>query len=590
MVCENHNDPEDTDRLGEIITDALITDLMESQYIKVVSLQHLYDILKQMGIPGQKKIKKSEQIEVAKRANAARIIYTSIGRLGSNYILTAQCIDVKGGEVLHSIDIPGSEESFYSMVDSVSVYIKSNLDLPQEARIEQDRPIMEVTTASYDAYRYYLIGQELKAKYHMNEAAEAFEKAVSLDSTFATAYSQLAAVYLFLRQDKKKRFALEKAFENINSVKEREWFHIYYQRASELKDKEGAKEILFKWIDRYPDDKLARFNLGYLYSYSFSMYDEAIFQYKRAIDLDNEYGYGKAYNYLGYAYARKGMEEEAVAAIQKYVSLRPDVVNPYDSLGEIYMNLIGNYKEAEKAFLKALQIKSDFSPNKLAELYLLKGQYHKAEIILRNILYKKVILPISIKYFLLARLYYEKEEFDKALDLIREGKGFKPSCANLYWISGLVHLKKNRLQEAEQELEQLKTMDPDNKNIYHLSGNIYLAKKDYKKAIRALKKPCQMIPYISWFSYEHRESYKQSLAEAYIQKGDLNKALGECQNIIADNPNWARVYYLLGQIYEQKGENVRAVDAYNKFLNSWPEADRDLPTIIRASQRIESLK
>jgi tetratricopeptide (TPR) repeat protein len=318
------------------------------------------------------------------------------------------------------------------------------------------------------------------------------------------------------------------------------------------------------------------------------MYDEAILQYKRAIDLDNDYRL--AYNYLGYAYAHKGMKEQTLEALRKYLSLCPDEVNPHDSLAEIYMNLIGDYNTAELYFKTAVQINPDFAPHKLAELYQLEGQYKKAEALLRKTLNKETLLSSGINYFLLARLYFEKGDYEQTLNLIKSGKVWLPSYVNLYWLSGLTYLKQNRLQDAEQELNQLKKIDPESKNYFHLSGQIHLANNNYHLAIQDLQKSSKMIQFISWYYYEHREFYKYALADAYFKKGELDKAIRECQEIIADNPNWARAYYLLGLNYEKNDSYENANEAYNAFLKTWQTADRDLPSIKYASQRIQSFK
>ena len=56
MYFDNLADPEDSQKLGEIATNLLITDLSESRFLNVVCSQRLYDILKLLGREGDKKI------------------------------------------------------------------------------------------------------------------------------------------------------------------------------------------------------------------------------------------------------------------------------------------------------------------------------------------------------------------------------------------------------------------------------------------------------------------------------------------------------------------------------------------------------
>ena len=49
-------------------------------------------------------------------------------------------------------------------------------------------------------------------------------------------------------------------------------------------------------------------------------------------------------------------------------------------------------------------------------------------------------------------------------------------------------------------------------------------------------------------------------------------------------------FYLLGKIYEKKGDNQLAIQNYEKFLDLWKDADKDLPDLIDAKKRLAKLK
>jgi serine/threonine protein kinase/tetratricopeptide (TPR) repeat protein len=588
MICENRENPSDTSRLGEMITDALITDLMESRYITVVSLQRLYDILKQMGIREQRRIEKWEQIEVAKRAGVDKILSPSIGKLGSRHVLTAQLIDVRTGNILRSLDVAGFQDDIHFMVDSLTRQIKMNIGLPQEALTEQDRPIADVTTHSQEAYRYFLEGEEHARWYNTLEAVTAFEKAVAIDSMFATAYSRLASEYRLLLKDQEAREAIDKAVEHISHTNERERYYIQFEKARSNGLKDEAKKFLWEWIEKYPDDKIAHFKLGYHYAREHRMYEEAINQYKRVLDLDPDFR--DVYNRLGYAYAHLGMKKEAMEYMAKYVSLAPDKVNPYDSIGELYMNLMGDYDNAEKAFLKAYQMQPEFAIHKLAEVYRLKGQYRKAEELIQGTLHRAIMIPEGVKYFLLSHLLYERGDYPKALDMIQKAQVMEPSYGKSYWLAGLINLALNRMEEAEECLSSLTGAKFDSTYYYHLSGSIQLARGNTEPALAALEKPIHMTRGIYFSYFEHREFYRQSLAEACLNTNNLSRALEVCRDLIDENPNWARAYYLLGRIQEKQGMVKEAIDDYRTFLAKWPEADSDFPIIVKAREHIELLR
>jgi serine/threonine protein kinase len=107
MYFENLVDREDKERLGEIVTNLLITGLSESQYLNVVSSQRLYDILKLLGKEEIKVIDRSTASQVASKAGSKWMLLGSILQVEPQIILTSQLVEVEKGRVLASQRITG---------------------------------------------------------------------------------------------------------------------------------------------------------------------------------------------------------------------------------------------------------------------------------------------------------------------------------------------------------------------------------------------------------------------------------------------------------------------------------------------------
>ena len=89
------------------------------------------------------------------------------------------------------------------------------------------------------------------------------------------------------------------------------------------------------------------------------------------------------------------------------------------------------------------------------------------------------------------------------------------------------------------------------------------------------------------------------LAECQYEKEQWGKSvetLLEVQNVYTNvsSPDIAVYYpksfYLLGKVYEKKSEKNLAIQNYEKFLALWKDADKDLPELIDAKQRLAKLK
>lgn len=76
------------------------------------------------------------------------------------------------------------------------------------------------------------------------------------------------------------------------------------------------------------------------------------------------------------------------------------------------------------------------------------------------------------------------------------------------------------------------------------------------------------------------------LAKAYLEAGKLDEAISEFERILRLNQNYPLAQYHLAQAYERKGQQDQARTAYERFLQTWKDADADVPEVITARQRL----
>ncbi len=96
--------------------------------------------------------------------------------------------------------------------------------------------------------------------------------------------------------------------------------------------------------------------------------------------------YANSYNMLGYLELNRGNYTKAIEYMQKYAFLAPKQANPHDSMGEVLM-VMGRYEEAEREFIKSVQIQPDFyhSLINLGKVHLARGQITKGMDILNKV-------------------------------------------------------------------------------------------------------------------------------------------------------------------------------------------------------------
>ncbi len=634
MYFENMVDREDTVRLGEIVTNLLITDLSESEYMRVVSSQRLYDILKLLGREGEKKIDREVATQVATKAGAKWMLLGNILQVEPRTVITTQLVNVESGQVEASQRITGqTEEEIFSLVDKLTIEIKKDLSLPEGVKKEQDRAVADVTTHSPEAYRYYLEGIDYFNKVYFTEAEKSFKKALEFDSTFAMAYFRLARV----KEGEEQKKLVDKAVEYSDKVSKKERFFIKILQADLAGDHEHCLEGLQKMAEHYPEDKEVFEWLGHHY-FGMRQFEEAIPYYHKAIEIDPLHKL--AYNTLAYTYNEVGDFEKSIWAINKYISLAPDEANPYDSRADLYA-YNGKIDQAIESYKKALEKKPDFyfSLAKIGHMYLFKREYAKAENCYKALASssEKVIrsegrtclaliplyqgkldealrvLDAGItadrmeeakawqveKHFRKATIYREKknldlalEETQKAMEISREVYPQAPVSNWQYYVRLLA--ENNEIAKAEEAAGALqKDVEEKNQSLMYLHwyalGFIEWSKGNTEAALSEFEKLAHATPDF-WAHF--------TLGEAYLKSDKLGEAVAKLEKVLSRyDENRAlcairavKAHYLLGLAYEKSGWNKKAIEKYEEFLEIWKDADLGIPEVEDAKERLKTLK
>jgi serine/threonine protein kinase/Flp pilus assembly protein TadD len=638
MYFENLVDREDKERLGEIVTNLLITGLSESQYMNVVSSQRLYDILKLLGKEGTKVIDKNVASQVATKAGAKRMLLGSILQVEPRFVLTSQLVDVESGRVLGSQRITGEpKEEMFSLVDKLIAELKKDLSLPAQAQKEETPRVADVTTHSQEAYRYYLEGLDYGYKWYFTEAERSFKKALEFDSTFAMAYYMLAN----LKTGEEQKRLTAKAVKYSNKVSQKERYYIESWEAYVSGNYSEDIKILQKAAEHYPEEKEVFCYLGVLYADKLHDFKEGIYYFNKAIQIDPFYKV--AYNALAYNYDQMGDFDKSIWAINKYIELAPDEANPYDSRADLYA-WNGKLDQAIESYKKALEIKPDFYMTlpKLGNMYLFKKDYARAESCFEALCSSNEKLYRSEGRLDLSLVLLYQGKFEDALKTLDDGIAAdrmeqveEVSNAVKYFMKAGVYEEQKKmalaLKEAEIGIQILKKATPNNPDngrayyTYLLAKSGKIAEAD--ESARALKKDIEgkdttlMFSYwwtlgeiveakgdtntaLSYLEKVYRESPTPSfslrfrLAEIYLKKGRLDEAVAQLEKALSrydDDRVWAtsmavKAYYLLGLAYEKSGWDKKAIEEYEEFLDIWRNADPGIPEVQDAKERLKKLR
>lgn len=531
------------------------------------------------------------------------------------------------------------------MVDELTLRIKKSFNLTSE-EIARDfnKEAGKITTNSPEALKYYMDARKYHNKGDYNQSIQLMKKAIAIDPEFALAYKGLASSYANLGYDSEERKNLKRALEFVNRVSDRERYLIegdYYSLSEETLDK--AIKAYNKLLELYPDDSTANINLAIMYrdleewDKSIERFEvlrkasaESIFPYSNLAIVHWYKGdYGKAEEVLKYYishfsenviingilafnYLFKGEYDNALAEVDKAISLDPTYYRNLYIKGDIYQ-IKGDLIEAEKEYQKLIETGENagqfYGRDKLGALYLLQGKFTKSEdqaklgIELAEKLGEKgekseFQLKLAYRYLKFGKLKEALEECNKAGNVAIEAKDIALQRSVLHF-KGLVYLDMNSMDEVQKVSDELKKLSLKGLNrkvirdYDHLMGMIELKRNVFSKAIKEFEKV------LSLSSLQHSiiALYIDSIASAYYQAGDLDKARLEYERIISLTYGrlyygdiYAKSFYMLGKIFQSEGLKEKALEHYKKFLNLWKEADRDFPEITDAKNQVAALQ
>ncbi|MFX0206261.1 MAG: protein kinase [Candidatus Hodarchaeota archaeon] len=530
LYFENNSGDESLDIWRSGISELLITDLIQSKFIKVLPGDRVYSILKKLNLLDARKYSTEDLIRMADEGRANHTISGSFIKAGDNIVVTVLLQKPHTGEIINSLKVEcRGEEEIVAKVDELTRQIKRDLNLAQEQIASDiDLNVGKITTSSPEAYKYYSNGIKYNWRGDFRQSIQFMGRAVALDPEFASAYRVMAVAYGNLGYSTEWRKYLQKAFELSDRVSERERYRIqadFYRMSEKTYDK--AIEAYNKLLELYPEDHIGNNNLGVLYR-RLEEWDKAIERFEVGIQIETDPRI--EYSNQAGSYRAKGMYDRAREVLEDYLINFSDHASIHNNLalnhlcqgkydlalvevdkalslslayyyirmkGDIY-HCKGDLTKAENDYKELLEKEEQaahlWGRNKLGALYLLKGKFedsreqHKKGADLAEKLSEKEWK--GGYHFDLAYSYLKSGNPKQALDECNTAWSSFDEIEDLYsqrftlHYKGLAYLEMGLLKEAQRAADELKVMIEEGLNkkhfryYYHLVGMIELERKN----------------------------------------------------------------------------------------------------------------
>jgi serine/threonine protein kinase/Flp pilus assembly protein TadD len=638
LYFENKSGDPKLDNWRDGLAELLIEALSQSRYIRVVSSDQLYTILKRLGLADARKYSSDDIEKIAAQTRATHVLRGSYIKAGESFIITAGLQKPGTGESPTALRLEARDEKdIIAKVDELTRQVKEGLTLTK-AQIAGDieKEAGKITTSSPEALKYYLEGRRHYERNLENEYKQSIaymEKAVEIDPEFAMAYRSMAMAYANLGNSVEVRKYLKKALALSGRLPEYERLlvegnDLYYDQ-----DYAKAIEVLEHLAEAYPGYLLGRSYLAICYAEVGDL-DKAIEQGEFIIQNLRT---ARMVRNLGAWYTGKGLYQKAedlclsfLREVDDNAMVRFDLVYCYLCRRQFELALA----EAEKIYIfdpswgksvkgGVLLCKGDIAE---AEKYLgrealllIRGKFEENISLSRDNLEKSkgdkgkeagALGGLSGALGKAGRFEEAYRAFDQSLKLSAEcrssaGESGLPYLPNQQkfdlWAKGVLQASMKSFIEAQKTAEELRSLIEKGINTKELGGYEYILgqiefkKRNYRQAAELFGRACGRLDFEGEWSRELAPNF-DNLARALYESGDLEKARQTFERItllttgrINDGDIYAKAFYMLGKIAEQQGDKPHARENYHKFLDLWKDADPGLPEVPDAKNRLAGL-
>ena len=515
----------------------------------------------------------------------------------------------------------------------------SLLARPDIAERGLDRGVTEITTSSIEAYRYYAEGLNFHERGLSSQALPLFERAIQIDPDFAMALAKLAVVHYNLRTFTTSEEYARRALARVERLTTRERYYIegfYYGLRTDTRAR--SIQAYKQEIALYPEHQASRHNLALTYG-MIERFPESIAEYEELLrrGTSNPTSYENLADFL----IHTGETARARQVAEEFVAKQPENATGYRTLG-MALAATGQLDAARAAYDKSaaldpldftarlgqrtiallqgrLQdvdaINDDFarSPSPFqqylsltgsAQVAMLRGQEQAAMSLSERAARVPGNSPAQRASArnglgrLLVRRGNAAGAVSQAQQALADARGLDHEFESLrILVAG--QAGSGRLADAQKTLALLETRakivpsERETRRVRWARGLVSLVAGDTPAAAAEITAAAGMLPPHGrmigpltdhaelWFDAATVNVKAGRDDEAVKWFDRLQTGFERLQNLDA----YARSFFLLGQIYERRGDSTRAREQYARFVDLWRDGDAERGWIAEAERK-----
>jgi adenylate cyclase len=365
LPFKNLSEDPEQEYFSDGITNDIITDLSKFRNLFVIASNTVFTF----------KGKSVKITELGKELSVQYVLEGSVQEAGQRVRINARLIDATTGNQIWAQRYDRSKKDLFTLQDEIIQTIVRTLEFKIETA-ELAR-VMHKDTTNYQAYDYLIRGTWYRlqsTRSSIRKARQMFEKAIELDSQYASAYTALGWCYHlqvefgwteFIEQTSQRAVSLAQKALSLDDFQPsaHELLGSIYIRQGQY---DLAIAELQQALDLNPNDALFHSEMGEVLLYS-GQTDAAIKFMETGLRYNPRPAPG-IYMELGLAYYLKERYDDAVRILQQGLAKKPDFVGHLIVLTAAYAQL-GRTEDAKLSAQKVLRRHPFFEVESYATIF-----------------------------------------------------------------------------------------------------------------------------------------------------------------------------------------------------------------------------
>jgi tetratricopeptide (TPR) repeat protein/predicted Ser/Thr protein kinase len=592
-----------TNTTGDTVFDGtlrqgLSVQLEQSPFLSIISDQQIQQTLQMMGQKPDAKLTPEIARELCQRTGSAAVLDGSITQIGTPYLLTVKAVNCGSGESLASTEAEASDKNHVlDALGRTASEIRNKLGESLSTVQKFDTPLEQATTVSLEALKAFSMGHRFRGS-DPAAAIPLLERATSLDSNFALAYSDLAVAYYVQGEIDRAAENMRKAYGLRERVSEREKLSItcHYEFVT-TGNLEAGRKCAELWAQTYPRDELAPVMLAVADS-RMGDHDKSLAYSLEALKLNPS---GHTYGNVAWGYLHQDRLDDAEATVQE--ARTRNLTSPFMSLCLYEVDFLRNDATGMEREAEKLMGKPGFEDQMLhkeSDTAAYGGQLAKARELTRRAVQSAqrgeetaaamdYEAEAAMREALVGNMALAKRQAQASLAHSTERDGEAMSAIAL----GLA----GDSAQATRLADDLGKRFPEDTIVQfnYLPTIRAVLARDAGKAIEALAAaaPYELGATSQTVNFTLYPIYLRG--DAYLAVNQGAAAAAEFQKIIdrpglvVNEPIGALAHLQLARAYVLQGDTVKARAVYQDFLTLWKDADPDIPIFIGAKAEYAKL-